>query len=176
VDINGRQSDEVNSNTITQSQSLSASPPSLATEPGETIIMRISGSYEQNSRDNGPMPPRIDPSRLEGTITVIDSTTNKKILEYDLAPINITFTQLFKKITVKAGIDDPIKTGNVTSTMKFSSPIDVQKGGFYATNLIATDTVRTGSTGDNMLLAKISGGQTFLTRGNIMGNITIQSP
>ena len=176
VDINGRQSDEVNSNTITQSQSLSASTPSLATESGETIIMQISGSYEQNSRDNGPIPPRIDPSRLEGTITVIDSTTNKKILEYDLAPINIAFTQLFKKITVKAGIDDPIKTGNVTSTMKFSSPIDVQKGGFYATNLTATDTVRTGSTGGNMLLAKISGGQTFLTRGNIMGNITIQSP
>jgi hypothetical protein len=176
VDINGRQSDEANSDTITQSQSLSVKLPSLATESGETIIMRISGGYEQNSGDNNPRPPRIDPSRLEGTITVIDSTTNQKILEYDLAPINIIFTQLFKKITVKAGIDDPIKTGNVTSTMKFSSPIDVQKGGFYTTNLTATDTVRTGSTGGNMLLAKISGGQTFLTRGNIMGNITIQSP
>jgi hypothetical protein len=175
VDVNGRQSGKQNIDTITQSQSLSASPQ-LATESGETMIMWISGSYEQNNRVNSLGPPRIDPSRLEGTITVIDSTTNKKIVEYDLAPINITFTQLFKKITVKAGIDDPIKTGNVISTMKFSSPIDVQKGGSYTSNLTATDAVTTGSTGGNMLLAEISGEQTFLTRENIIGNITIQSP
>jgi hypothetical protein len=176
VDVKGRQSNKENIDTIMQSQSLSATPSPSATESGESIIMRISGSYEQNSRDNSPRPPRIDPSRLEGTITVIDSTTKKKIVEYDLAPINITFTQLFKKVTVKAGIDDPIKTGNVTSTMKFSSPIDVQKGGSYTSNLVAADAVTTESTGGNMLLVKISGEQTLLTRGNIMGNITIQSP
>ena len=81
-----------------------------------------------------------------------------------------------KKITVKAEIDDPIKNGNVTSILKFSSPIDVQKGGSYTGNLTATDPVTTtGSAGSNVLLAKISGEQTFLTRENIAGNIVIRS-
>jgi hypothetical protein len=174
VDVNGRQSDKENIGTITQTPT-SQSTPSSTTELGETMIMQISGSYEQNSRDNSPSP-RIDPSRLEGRIAVIDSTTNKKVLEYDLAPINITFTQLFKKVTVKAGIDDPIRNGNVTSTMKFSSPIDVQKAGSYTSNLTATDAATTESAGGNVLLAKINGEQTFLTRENTKGNITIRSP
>ena len=174
VDVNGRQSDKENIGTITQTPT-SQSTPSSTTESGETMIMQISGSYEQNSRDNS-QSPRIDPSRLEGRIAVIDSTTNKKVLEYDLAPINITFTQLFKKVTVKAGIDDPIRNGNVTSTMKFSSPIDVQKAGAYTSNLTATDAATIESAGGNMLLAKINGEQTFLTRENTKGNITIRSP
>lgn len=174
VDVNGRQSDKENIGTITQTPT-SQSTPSSTTESGETMIMQISGSYEQNSRDNSPSP-RIDPSRLEGRIAVIDSTTNKKVLEYDLAPINITFTQLFKKVTVKAGIDDPIRNGNVTSTMKFSSPIDVQKAGSYTSNLTATGAATKESAGGNMLLAKINGEQTFLTRENTKGNITIRSP
>jgi hypothetical protein len=174
VDVNGRQSDKENIGTITQTPT-SQSTPSSTTELGETMIMQISGSYEQNSRDNS-QSPRIDPSRLEGRIAVIDSTTNKKVLEYDLAPINITFTQLFKKVTVKAGIDDPIRNGNVTSTMKFSSPIDVQKAGSYTSNLTATDAATTESAGGNVLLAKINGEQTFLTRENTKGNITIRSP
>jgi hypothetical protein len=173
VDVNGRQSDKENIGTITQTPSSQSTPST--TESGETMIMQISGSYEQNSRDNSPSP-RIDPSRLEGRIAVIDSTTNKKVLEYDLAPINITFTQLFKKVTVKAGIDDPIRNGNVTSTMKFSSPIDVQKSGSYTSNLTATGAATTESAGGNMLLAKINGEQTFLTRENTKGNITIRSP
>jgi hypothetical protein len=77
-----------------------------------------------------------------------------------------------KKITVKAGIDDPIKNGNVTSTLKFSSPIDVQKGGTYTSNLTGS----AGSAGSNVLSAKISGEQTFLTRENTAGSIIIQSP
>ncbi len=174
VDVNGRQSDKENIGTIMQTPT-SQSTPSSTTESGETMIMQISGSYEQNSRDNSPSP-RIDPSRLEGRIAVIDSTTNKKVLEYDLAPINITFTQLFKRVTVKAGIDDPIRNGNVTSTMKFSSPIDVQKAGSYTSNLTATDAATTESAGGNMLLAKINGEQTFLTGENTKGNITIRSP
>jgi F5/8 type C domain len=174
VDVNGRQSDKENIGTITQTPT-SQSTPSSTTESGETMIMQISGSYEQNSRDNS-QSPRIDPSRLEGRIAVIDSATNKKVLEYDLAPINITFTQLFKKVTVKAGIDDPIRNGNVTSTMKFSSPIDVQKAGSYTSNLTATDAATTESAGGNMLLAKIDGEQTFLTRENTKGSITIRSP
>ena len=175
VDVNGRQSDKENVGTITQTPT-SQSTSSSTTESGETMIMQISGSYEQNSRDNSPSP-RIDPSRLEGRIAVIDSTTNKKVLEYDLAPINITFTQSFKKVTVKAGIDDPIRNGNVTSTMKFSSPIDVQKAGSYTSNLTAaTGAATTESAGGNMLLAKINGEQTFLTRENTKGNITIRSP
>jgi hypothetical protein len=170
VDVNGRQSDKENIGTITQTPTSQST-----TESGETMIMQISGSYEQNSRENSPSP-RIDPSRLEGRIAVIDSTTNKKVLDYDLAPINITFTQLFKKVTVKAGIDDPIRNGNVTSTMKFSSPIDVQKAGSYTSNSTATDAATTESAGGNMLLAKINGEQTFLTRENTKGNITIRSP
>jgi hypothetical protein len=188
VDINGRQSGNENISTVTQTQinsipspitSEASSTPSAATESIDTMRMQISGSYEheQNSKDSSPRPPRLDPSRLEGTIAFIDSTTNKKIAEYDLAPINITFTQAMKKITVKSGIDDPIKNGNVTSTLKFSSPIDVQKGGTYTSNFTATEPVTTiGSAGSNVLLAKISGEQTFLTRENTAGNIVIRSP
>ena len=178
VDVNGGQSDIENIGTITQTQTNSIpSPSSATTESRDTMKMQISGSYEQNSKDNSPRPPRLDPNRLEGTIAFIDPTTNEKIAEYDLAPINITFTQAMKKITVKAGIDDPIKNGNVTSTLKFSSPIDVQKGGIYTSNLTAMDSVTTtGSAGSNVLLAKISGEQTFLTRENIAGSIIIQSP
>lgn len=183
VDVNGRQSDNENISTIAQTQtnsipspvtSESSSPSSATTESRDTMRMQISGSYEQNSKDNSPRSPRLDPSRLEGTIAFIDSTTNKKIAEYDLAPINITFTQAMKKITVKAGIDDPIKNGNVTSTLKFSSPIDVQKGGSYTSNLTATDPeTTTGSAASNVILAKTSGEQTFLTRENTVGSIVI---
>jgi hypothetical protein len=60
--------------------------------------------------------------------------------------------------------------------MKFSSPIDVQKAGSYTSNLTATDAATTESAGGNMLLAKINGEQTFLTRENTKGNITIRSP
>jgi hypothetical protein len=178
VDVNGGQSDKENIGTITQTQTNSIpSPSSATTESRDTIRMQISGSYEQNSKDNSPRPPRLDPNRLEGTIAFFDPTTNEKIAEYDLAPINITFTQAMKKITVKAGIDDPIKNGNVTSTLKFSSPIDVQKGGTYTSNLTARDPgTTTGSAGSDVLLVKISGEQTFLTRENIAGSIIIQSP
>ncbi len=182
VDVNGRQSENENIGTIAQTQINSVPSPitseasSAPTESRDTMRMQISGSYEQNSKDNSPRLPSLDPNRLEGTIAFIDSTTNERIAEYDLAPINITFTQAMKKITVKAGIDDPIKNGNVTSTLKFSSPIDVQKGGSYTSNLTATDPVTTTrSATSNVILAKISGEQTFLTREDTAGSIVIQS-
>jgi hypothetical protein len=90
VDVNGRQSDKENIGTITQTQtnsipspitSAASTPSSATTESRDTMRMQISGSYDQNSKDNSPRPPRIDPNRLEGTVAFIDPTTKEKITE-----------------------------------------------------------------------------------------------
>jgi hypothetical protein len=157
--------------------SLSSTSSSLEStgEGGDTVILKISGIYEDQNKNSG-LPPPLDPSRLEGTLSILDSTTNKKIEEYDLAPINIAFTQLFKKITVTTGIDDPIMNGTVTSTLKFPSPIDLHNEGNYTSDSKsdeATAAESRGTTG-NMLLAKISGEQTYSIVGDARGSITIR--
>jgi F5/8 type C domain len=151
----------------TLSSASSSSSSEQAGKHGENaMILRISGIYEPQNKNIGSLPS-LDPSGLEGTLSILDSTTNKKIEEYDLAPINIAFTQLFKKITVTTGIDDPILNGSVTSTLKFPSSIDLNSEGNYTSESII------GTIG-NMLLAKISGEQPYGILGDAKGSITIR--
>ena len=130
-----------------------------------TIILNISGNYEHNSVSSGAGGLKIDPSNIEGSIALINSTTNKKIEEYDLAPIDIIVTQLFKKITIKTQLDDPITSGTVNATLNFISPIDFRNGGSYSST--ATDR--------NILIAEVDG-KTYDTKGTAEGKITISIP
>jgi hypothetical protein len=130
-----------------------------------TIRLNISGNYEHNSVSSGAGGLKIDPSNIEGSIALINSTTNKKIEEYDLAPIDIIVTQLFKKITIKTQLDDPITSGTVNATLNFISPIDFQTGGTYSST--ATDR--------NILMAEVNG-KTYDTKGTAEGKITISIP
>jgi hypothetical protein len=130
-----------------------------------TIRLNISGNYEHNNVSSGAGGLKIDPNNIEGNIDLINSTTNKKIEEYDLAPIDIIVTQLFKKITIKTQLDDPITSGTVNATLNFISPIDFQNGGSY----ISTATDR------NILIAKVDG-KTYDTKGTAEGKITISIP
>jgi hypothetical protein len=130
-----------------------------------TIRLNISGNYEHNSVSSSAGGLKIDPSNIEGSIALINSTTNKKIEEYDLAPIDIIVTQLFKKITIKTQLDDPITSGTVNATLNFISPIDFQTGGSYSST--ATDR--------NILMAEVNG-KTYDTKGTAEGKITISIP
>ena len=87
------------------------------------------------------------------------------------------FTQLFKKITVTTGIDDPIMNGTVTSTLKFPSPIDFSDEGNYTSESRSDEGTAVESRGTigNMLLAKIDGEQTYSILGDAKGSITIRS-
>jgi F5/8 type C domain-containing protein len=130
-----------------------------------TIRLNISGNYEHNNVSSGAGGLKIDPNNIEGNIALINSTTNKKIEEYDLAPIDIIVTQLFKKITIKTQLDDPITSGTVNATLNFISPIDFQNGGSYTST--ATDR--------NILIAEVDG-KTYDTKGTTEGKITISIP
>jgi F5/8 type C domain len=183
IDVNG--SDDTGRDEILQKSataetlegSSSTSLEQTGEQGGDTMVLKISGIYETQNENTGS-PPAIDPSRLEGILSVVDSTTNKKIEEYDLAPINIAFTQLFKKITVTTGIDDPILNGTITSTLKFPSSVDLHSEGSYTSDSNAgnEETVaESRGTVGNMLLAKIGGEQTYSILGNTSGSITIKS-
>jgi hypothetical protein len=130
-----------------------------------TIRLNISGNYEYNSVSSGAGGLKIDPSNIEGSIALINSTANKKIEEYDLAPIDIIVTQLFKKITIKTQLDDPITSGTVNATLNFISPIDFQNGGSYSST--ATDR--------NILIAEVDE-KTYDTKGTAEGKITLNIP
>ena len=130
-----------------------------------TIRLNISGNYEHNNVSSGAGGLKIDPNNIEGNIALINSTTNKKIEEYDLAPIDIIVTQLFKKITIKTQLDDPITSGTVNATLNFITPIDFQNGGSYTST--ATDR--------NILIAEVNG-KTYDTKGTAEGKITISIP
>ena len=182
IDVNG--SDDTGRDEIlqksataeTQGGTSSTSSEQTGEQGGDTMVLKISGIYETQNVNTGS-PPSIDPSRLEGILSVVDSTTNKKIEEYDLAPINIAFTQLFKKITVTTGIDDPILNGTITSTLKFPSSVDLHSEGSYTSDSRGNEETAAESRGTvgNMLLAKIEGEQTYSILGNISGSITIKS-
>ena len=148
IDINGRDISTENK------------PPSP-----NTIRLNISGNYEHNSVSSSAGGLKIDPSNIEGSIALINSTTNKKIEEYDLAPIDIIVTQLFKKITIKTRLDDPITSGTVNATLNFISPIDFQTGGSYSST--AKDR--------NIFMAEVDG-KTYDTKGTAEGKITISIP
>ena len=130
-----------------------------------TIRLNISGNYEHNGLSSSAGGLKIDPNNIEGSIALIDSTTNKKIEEYDLAPINIIVTQLLKKITIKTQLDDPITSGTVNATLNFISPVDFKNGGSYSST--ATDR--------NILIAEVNG-KTYDTKGTAEGKINISIP
>jgi hypothetical protein len=130
-----------------------------------TLRLNISGNYEHNSVSSGAGGLEMDPGNIEGSIAIINSTTNKKIEEYDLAPINIIVTQLFKKITIKTQLDHPLTSGTVNATLNFISPIDFRNGGSYSST--ATDR--------NIFIAEIDG-KTYDTKGTAEGKITISVP
>jgi hypothetical protein len=178
-DFDGRGTEQTPLTVETQGTLSSASSSSSSEQAGEhggnAMILRISGIYELQNKNIGS-PPSLDPSGLEGTLSILNSTTNKKIEEYDLAPINIAFTQLFKKITVTTGIDDPILNGTVTSTLKFPSSIDLNSEGNYTSESISDEETVGESKGTigNMLLAKISSEQPYSILGDAKGSITIR--
>lgn len=182
IDVNGSDDtgrDEIlqkSATTETQGGASSISSEQTSEQGGDTMVLKISGIYETQNENTGS-PPSIDPSRLEGILSVVDSTTNKKIEEYDLAPINIAFTQLFKKITVTTGIDDPILNGTITSTLKFPSSVDLHSEGSYTSDSRGNEETAAESRGTvgNMLMAKIGGEQTYSILGNTSGSITIKS-
>ena len=130
-----------------------------------TIILNISGIYEQSSVSSDTAGPKIDPSKIEGTLAIINSTTNKKIEEFDLAPINVVVTQLSKKITITTQLDDPITSGTVNATLKFKSPIDFKNDGSYSST----------TTSPNILISKVDG-KTYDTKGTAEGKIIISVP
>jgi hypothetical protein len=133
----------------------------LSSSPN-TIILNISGVYEQSSVSSSTGVPKIDPSKIEGTLAIINSTTNKKIDEFDLAPISVSATQLSKKITITTQLDDPITSGTVNATLKFKSPIDFKNGGSYSST----------ATSSNILISKVDG-KTYDTKGTAEGKIII---
>ena len=130
-----------------------------------TIILNISGVYEQSSVSSSTSGPKIDPNKLEGTLAIINSTTNKKIDEFDLAPISVAVTQLSKKITITTQLDDPIISGTVNATLKFKSPIDFKNGGSYSST----------ATSSNLFISKVDG-KTYDTKGTAEGKIIISAP
>jgi hypothetical protein len=182
IDVNG--SDDTGRDKTLQKSSMaetqggisSTSSEQTGEQGGDTMVLKISGIYETQNENTGS-PPSLDPNRLEGTLSILGSTTNKKIEEYDLAPINIAFTQLSKKITVTTGIDDPILNGTITSTLKFPSSVDLHSEGSYTSDSRGNEETPAESRGTvgNMLLAKIGGEQTYSILGNTSGSIAIKS-
>jgi hypothetical protein len=109
--------------------------------------------------------PKTDPSKIEGTIAIINSRTTKNIDEFDLAPISIVITQLSKKITITTQLDDPITSGTVNATLKFKSSVDFKNSGSYSST----------ATSSNIFIAKIDG-KTYDTKGTAEGKIIINFP
>jgi hypothetical protein len=107
----------------------------------------------------------MDPSRLKGTLSIYDSTTNKIIEEYDLASINLRVTDLFKTVTITTLLDHPTISGSVNSTLKFITPIDFQKDSNYSNNTAMAN-------GRNILVAKTDS-KVYDTKGTAIGNIFI---
>src|SRR5919107_2943915 len=169
ITINGNTDDDIDLKNWAAITEIDINGYDISTEnkppSPNTITLNISGNYEHNSLSSSAGGLKIDPSNIGGSIALIDSTTNKKIEEYDLAPINIIVTQLFKKITIKTQLDDPITSGTVNATLNFISPIDFRNGGSYSST--ATDR--------NILIAEVDG-KTYDTKGTAEGKITISIP
>jgi hypothetical protein len=145
---------------------------SVATEekvlPSNIVIVTIGGTYEPSS-NYFTLPHeelKLDPDKLEGTIGIYNSTTNKIIEEYDLAFVNVQLTDLSRTLTITTSLDHPTISGSVNSTLNFMSSVDFQKGGNYSTNTTTT------ANGGNMLTAKIDS-KIYDTKGTSVGNIFI---
>ncbi len=169
ITINGNTDDDTDEKNYAAITEIDINGYDVSTEnkppSPNTIRLNISGNYEHNSVSSGAGGLEIDPSDIGGSIAIINSTTNKKIEEYDLAPINIIVTQLFKKLTIKTQLDHPITSGTVNATLNFISPIDFRNGGSYSST--ATDR--------NILIAEVDG-KTYDTKGTAEGKITISIP
>jgi hypothetical protein len=134
-----------------------------------TVILSIRGTYEHNS-SYFPLSHEeveMDPSKLEGTVAIFNSSTNEIIEEYDLAPIDVRVTDLFKTLTITTSLDHPIITGGVNATLRFMSPIDFQNGGNYSSNTTTTTT-----NDGNVLIAKVDN-KIYDTKRTAIGRIVI---
>ena len=136
-----------------------------------TVTLSIRGTYEHNS-SYFPLSHEeveLDPSKLEGTVAIYNSSTNEMIEEYDLAPIEVRVTDLFKTLTITTSLDHPIITGGVNATLRFMSPIDFQNGGNYSSN---TTTTTTTTNDGNVLIAKVDN-KIYDTKRTATGRIVI---
>ena len=144
----------------------SAETDKIVSSPN-TVILSIGGTYEHNS-SYLPLSYEelaMDPSKLEGTVAIYNSTINKITEEYDLAPIDVRVTDLFKTLTITTSLDHPIITGGVNATLKFMSPIDFQNGGNYSSNTTTTND-------GNILIAKVDN-KIYDTKRTAIGRIVI---
>src|ERR671921_757728 len=151
ITINGNNEDEnENWGAITEIDINGSAETDKKDSSSNTVILSIGGTYEHNSNAL-PLSHeelKMDPNKLEGTLAIYNSTTNKMIEEYDLAPIDVRATDLFKTLTITTSLDHPIITGGVNATLKFISPIDFQNDGSYSSN-------STTANGGNVLIAKL---------------------
>ncbi|HEX2068381.1 MAG TPA: discoidin domain-containing protein, partial [Nitrososphaeraceae archaeon] len=132
-----------------------------------TVTLSIRGTYEHNS-SYFPLSHEeveLDPSKLEGSIAIYNSSTNEMIEEYDLAPIDVRVTDLFKTLSITTSLDHPIITGSVNATLRFMSPIDFQNGGNYSSNTTTTND-------GNLLIAKVDN-KIYDTKRTAIGRIVI---
>ena len=105
------------------------------------------------------------PSKVEGNLTIIDTTSGKEVDKFDVAPANIALSQLSKKLTITTSLDDPISQGNVTAILKFPSSINLKNKGTY--NSLITN--------ENMLIARIDG-KTYNSAGTATGEVVVRIP
>jgi hypothetical protein len=168
ITINGNNEDEnENWGAITEIDINGSAETDKKVSSSNTVILSIGGTYEHNSNAL-PLSHeelKMDPNKLEGTLAIYNSTTNKMIEEYDLAPIDVRATDLFKTLTITTSLDHPIITGGVNATLKFISPIDFQYGGSYSSN-------STTANGGNVLIAKLDN-KIYDTKRTAIGRIVI---
>ena len=146
---------------------LPSESPSTATNATSTTlrsfstILKISGIYNQNSLTSDSL--KMVPSKMEGNLTIIDTTDGKEVDKFDVAPTDIALSQLSKKLTISTSLDDPISHGNVTAILKFPSPINLKNEGTY--NSLITN--------ENMLIATIDG-KTYNSDGTATGEVVVR--
>jgi hypothetical protein len=168
ITINGNNEDgNENWGAITEIDINGSAETDKKVSSSNTVILSIGGTYEHSSNYLPLSHEKLemDPSKLEGTVAIYNSTTNKMIEEYDLAPIYVRVTDLFKTLTITTSLDHPIITGSVNATLKFISPIDFQNGGNYSSNTITAD-------GGNVLVAKVDN-KIYDTKRTAIGRIVI---
>jgi hypothetical protein len=169
ITINGNNEDgNENWGAITEVDINGSAETNKKVSSSNTVILSIGGSYEHSS-NYLPLSQEqleMDPSKLEGAVAIYNSTTNKMIEEYDLAPIYARVTDLFKTLTITTSLDHPIITGGVNATLKFISPIDFQNGGNYSSSNSTT------ANDGNILIAKVDN-KIYDTKRTAIGRIVI---
>jgi hypothetical protein len=146
---------------------LPSESPSTATNATSTTlrsfstILKISGIYNQNSLASDSL--KMVPSKMEGNLTIIDTTDGREVDKFDVAPTDIALSQLSKKLTISTSLDDPISHGNVTAILKFPSRINLKNEGTY--NSLITN--------GNMLIATIDG-KTYNSDGTATGEVVVR--